>query len=115
MALKMSMTCTRCHRDDIQEIESVALATAFEELQKRKAATLKKLEAFIATLPKDELPDFLAILGDKTLVHTYLCDPKEENKRSCTARVADVLGDVAELPPRPPRAKKSAADATDTK
>ena len=109
MAIKMSMTCTRCHREDSHEIESVALATAFEELQKRKAATLAKLEAFIGTLPKDELPDFLAILGDKTLVHTYLCDPKEDSKRSCAGRVGELLSGVAELPPRAPRTKKEKA------
>jgi len=115
VAIKMSMICTRCHREDAHEIESVALATAFEELQKRKAATLAKLEAFIGGLPKDELPDFLAILGDKTLVHTYLCDPKDDGKRSCATRVGELLTGVAELGPRAPRTKKDKPAVTPAK
>ena len=105
MAIKMSMTCTRCRREDIHEVTDLAAATAFEALQKRKAATLEKLQAFVKTLPADELPDFFAVLGDKSLVHTYLCDP-EDAKRSCAKRVGDLLEGVAELDERKPRAKK---------
>jgi len=112
MAIKMSMTCTRCHREDIHEIEDLATAQAFEALQKRKVATLAKLEAFIATLPADELPDFLAVLGDKKLVHTYLCDPAEA-KRSCAKRVGDLLEGVSELGERKPRTKKDKTEAAE--
>lgn len=111
MAIKMSMTCTRCHREDIHEIENLATATAFEELQKRKVATLAKLQAFIASLPADELPDFFAVLGDKSLVHSYLCDPVDA-KRSCAKRVGDLLEGVTELGPRKPKTKKEKAEKT---
>jgi hypothetical protein len=108
VAIKMSMTCTRCHREDVHDIETLAMATAFEELQKRKAVTLEKLQAFVKSLPPDELPDFFAVLGDKALVHTYLCDPADA-KRSCAKRVGDLLEGVAELDERKPRTKKEKA------
>ena len=110
MTIKISTTCSRCHREDVHEIESLATATAFEDLQKKKAATLVKIQAFLASLPVEELPDFLAVLGDKSLVHSYLCDPVEDadgkGKRSCTKRVGELLSGVAELGPRKPKAKK---------
>lgn len=102
----MSMKCTRCHREDIIELETLAEATALEEHQKRKAAVLKKLQEFVASLPAEDLPDFFAVLGDKTLVHDYLCDPKDDGKRSCAARVSDLLASVNELGERKPRTKK---------
>lgn len=110
----MSMTCTRCHREDIHEIEDLATAQAFEALQKRKAVTLEKLQAFVKSLPVDELPDFFAVLGDKSLVHTYLCDPPEA-KRSCAKRVGDLLEGVSELDERKPRTKKEKTDAEEKK
>ncbi len=111
MPIKMSMTCSRCRREDSHEIESVAMATAFEELQKRKGATLEKLKAFIATLPPDELPDFFAIMNGASVTHSYLCDPgeggaEEAKKRSCARRVAELMEGVNELGPRKPKAKK---------
>jgi hypothetical protein len=106
MTIKMSMTCTRCHKEDVHEITDLATATAFEALQKRKITTLAKLEAFVATLPKEELPDFYAVLGERTLVHQNLCDPADEAKRSCTKRVSELLTGVAELEPRKPKTKK---------
>jgi len=107
MAVKVSTTCTRCHREDSHEIESIPMAVAFEDLQKRKVATLAKLQTFIASLPQDELPDFLALLGGKSLVHSYLCDPEDEDsKRSCTKRVSDLMDGATELGPRKPKTKK---------
>lgn len=110
MTIKISTTCSRCHREDIHEIESLATATAFEELQKKKAVTLVKIQTFLASLPVEELPDFLAVLGDKSLVHSYLCDPAESTdglgKRSCAKRVGELLTGVAELGPRKPKTKK---------
>ena len=106
MAIKMSMKCTRCHREDVIELETLAEATALEEHQKRKSEVLKKLQAFVASLPAEDLPDFFAVLGDKTMVHDYLCDPKDDGKRSCAARVGDLLAGVNELGPRAPRTKK---------
>lgn len=102
----MGMKCTRCHREDIIELETLAEATALEEHQKRKKVVLKKLQDFVASLPSEDLPDFFAVLGDKTLVHDYLCDPKDDGKRSCAARVGDLLAGVNELGERKPRAKK---------
>jgi len=109
VAIKMSLTCTRCHREDIIELEQLAEATALEEHQKRKVAVLAKLQAFVASLPAEDLPDFFAVLGDKTMVHSYLCDPQDEGKRSCAQRVSDLLAGVNELGPRAPRTKKDKA------
>ena len=107
MAINVSTKCTRCHREDSHEIESVAMATAFEELQKRKVATLAKLQEFMASLPQDELPDFMGVLEGKILVHSYLCDPAEgDGKRSCAKRVGELLDGAAELGPRKPKTKK---------
>lgn len=111
MAIKMSMKCSRCHREDVIDVETLAEATALEEHQKRKATVLKKLQEFVATLPQDDLPDFFAVLGDKQMVHSYLCDPKDDGKRSCAGRVGDLLGQVTELNERKPRAKKDKSEA----
>ena len=120
MAIKLSTTCTRCHREDIHEVETLATATAFEALQKKKEATLAKLEAFIASLPKDELPDLYVLLNGKSLVHSYLCDPETEEgkaegkgKRSCAKRVNDLMEDATELGPRAPRTKKVKTEAVE--
>jgi hypothetical protein len=106
MAIKMSMKCTRCHREDILELETLAEATALEEHQKRKAVVLKKLKDFVGSLPAEDLPDFFAVLGDKVLIHDYLCDPQDDSKRSCASRVSDLLAGVNELGERKPRTKK---------
>lgn len=111
MAIKMSMTCSRCHREDVIDLDTLAEATALEEHQKRKKVVLKKLQDFVASLPVEDLPDFLAVLGDKSLVHSYLCDPKEDGKRSCAQRVGDLLNGVNELGERKPRTKKEKTDA----
>lgn len=105
----MSMSCSRCHREDIINLETLAEATALEEHQKRKAVVLKKLQDFVASLPVEDLPDFFAVLGDKSLVHSYLCDPKDDGKRSCATRVGDLLEGVSELGERKPRTKKEKA------
>ena len=112
MAIKMGLTCTRCHREDIIELDLLAEATALEEHQKRKATVLEKLTAFVASLPVEDLPDFFAILGDKVLVHSYLCDPKDDGKRSCSKRVSDLLEGVTEREPRKPKAKKTTPATT---
>jgi hypothetical protein len=114
MAIKMSMSCTRCHREDIIELETLAEATALEEHQKRKKVVLEKLKTFVASLPSEDLPDFFAVLGEKTMVHDYLCDPKDDAKRSCASRVGDLLEGVNELGPRAPRTKKAKTDAAAT-
>jgi len=102
----MSMKCSRCHREDIIELDTLAEATALEEHQKRKSVVLKKLQDFVASLPVEDLPDFFAVLGDKSLVHSYLCDPQEDGRRSCAGRVGDLLEGVSELGERKPRTKK---------
>jgi len=106
MTIKMGVTCARCHREETLDLATLAEATALEEHQKRKAATLKKLEDFLNTLAAEDLPDFFAVLGEKVLVHSYLCDPQDEDKRSCASRVGDLLADIAERPERKPRVKK---------
>lgn len=115
MTIQMKLACTRCHRDDVIDLNELSEATALENLQKKKAEVLTKLQDFVKSLPQDALPDFFAVLGDKTMVHSYLCDPKDEGKRSCAKRVGELLDGVAELPKeRAPRKKKGEAAAPTT-
>lgn len=111
MPIKMTLACSRCRREDTVDLQKLEEATALEKLQERKAATLEKLKAFVASLPKDELPDFFAISGDQVVTHSYLCDPQDEKKRSCSKRVSDLVTDITELQERKPRTKKSAEEA----
>lgn len=115
MTIQMKLACTRCHRDDVVDLNELSEATALENLQKKKAEVLTKLQDFVKSLPQDALPDFFAVLGDKTMVHSYLCDPKDEGKRSCAKRVGELLSGIDELPKeRAPRKKKGEAAAAAT-
>jgi hypothetical protein len=107
MSIKMSLTCSRCRREDLVELNEFAEAKALEEKLKKKGEVLEKLQAFVKTLPADDLPDFFAVLGDKVLVHNYLCDPKDEKKRSCAKRVGELLAGIDQIEERKPRAKKA--------
>lgn len=111
MPIKMSLPCSRCRREDFIELNEFAEAKALEEKLKKKAEVLEKLKAFVKTLPADDLPDFFAVLGDKVLVHSYLCDPKDEKKRSCAKRVGELLEGIDQIEERKPRAKKAKDDA----
>jgi len=106
MAVKMSMTCTRCHREDTVEVPLLADAQRFEALHLRRADVLKKLNDFVAEIPVEERPDFFAIIGEETLSHAYLCEPEDTEKRSCAQRVLDLMKDAHALPERKPRTKK---------
>lgn len=110
MAIQMSLDCSRCHRPDVIELKDFAEATALEGHQKKKAEVLKKLQEFVASLPQEDMPDFFAVFGDKTMVHSYLCDPKDDSKRSCAKRVGELLGGMQELGERKPRTKKAKAE-----
>lgn len=117
MAVKMSRTCTRCHRESVELIPTLAEAAAFETREMQAAETLKKLQDFVASLPEITRPDFFAIVGGEVLVHSFLCDKTsaEDPKRSCAQRVSDLLKGVLPHGPRQPRSKnrkkKSAAAA----
>lgn len=111
MPIKMTLACSRCRREDTIDLQKLEEATALEKLQERKAATLQKLKEFVASLPADELPDFFAISGERVLAHSYLCDPQDEGKRSCSERVSDLLADISELQVRKPRGKKAASES----
>jgi len=107
MPVKMSRTCTRCHRESVELIPTLAEAQAVEAREMQAAETLKKLQDFVTSLPEITRPDFFAIIGGEVLVHSFLCDKTspEDPKRSCAQRVSDLLKGVLPHGPRQPRSK----------
>lgn len=107
MALKLEHRCTRCNRTTSTEVQNVAEATKSEELEQKRAATLKDINEFLATIDKTLLPDLLIVRrGHESVVQTFLCDD-EDAKRSCADRVAFVADECKTFDPRKPKTKKS--------
>lgn len=111
MPIKFTAKCTRCRREDELNVQGVEEATAIEANLSKRQETAKKLEEFVKGIPENELPDVFAVFGGKVVVHSYLCDPGE-NQRSCSERVKTLIDDVNALPERKPRAKKTDAVTT---
>lgn len=106
MALKLEHTCTRCNRATSTEIANFAAATASEELEAKRAEALKSLQAFLASMEPEHLPDlFIIRRGAEPVVQTYLCDD-EDAKRSCADRVAFIVDECKTFDPRKPKTKK---------
>ena len=118
MALKLEHRCTRCNRATSTEVSNVAAATASEELEAKRAATLSDISKFIAGIAPELLPDlFIVRRGEAPVVQSYLC-ADEDAKRSCADRVAFIVEECKTFDPRKPKTKKpkdtaSAAPAPD--
>lgn len=106
MPIKFTAKCTRCRREDELNVQGMEEATAIEANLAKRQESAKRLEEFVNTIPENERPDVFAIFGGKVVVHSYLCDPGE-NQRSCSERVHALIEDVNTLPERKARAKKS--------
>ena len=106
MALKLEHRCTRCNRATSTEVSNVAAATASEELEAKRAATLSDISKFMAGIAPELLPDlFIVRRGSEPVVQTYLC-ADEDAKRSCADRVAFIVEECMTFDPRKPKTKK---------
>ena len=109
MALKIEKKCSRCRRTDSIEVASIKDAAAQEEKDAKRVTTAQEVEAFLKGIPADLLPDVVFYVKGQGVIHTDLCSPADDSKRSCSKRVAELLKQVEELDERKPRAKKAAA------
>jgi hypothetical protein len=106
MALKLEHKCTRCNRATSTEVSNVAAATASEELEAKRAATLSNISKYMAGIAPELLPDlFIVRRGSEPVVQTYLC-ADEDAKRSCADRVAFIVEECKTFDPRKPKTKK---------
>lgn len=119
--VKMEVTCSRCKKTHLKTVQTVAEGQAFDALEKLKAQRLVEISEFFEKIPTNEMPDFMVISGGESgLVHASLCDPEGDAKRSCKARVAELMkqaGTLEERKPRSPNKKTVVAEEaiTETK
>lgn len=111
MGIQITEKCTRCRREETAELKDLKEAAALNDLQERRASTEAKIREFLATLPADELPDFVGVKGGKVVVHQHLCS-KGGPKSNCDKRVDALLEDIDVLEERKPRSKKSSSTET---
>lgn len=114
--LNVQTTCSRCRREGIRAIASDE-ALDVQKTANKRAARQDEIQAFLAGIPADELPEFLSLVrgpdGKMSLtMHDYLCkadvkEGEEGKKRSCASRVAALLAGADELDERKPRAPKA--------
>ena len=118
MAVLVSDLCDRCGRSTPVHMSNDELVT---ETEKRKniESTVKALEEQVRATDPVLLPTiFVAYKAPdgKLLIKAQIsvCNPKEEGKRSCAKRVAELVADLFPAPaderaPRKPKAGKAAA------
>lgn len=119
MAVQVSDICDRCGRSTPVHMSNDDLVA---ETEKRKAieANVRVLEDQVRALDPSLLPTlFIAykqpngVLMVKSQIS--VCNPAEENKRSCTKRVDELVNDLFPVPaderaPRKPKEKKPPAN-----
>lgn len=109
MALKLEHTCTRCNKTIATEVSDVQAATRADEMDKKRAIALKDIEAGLAGIEPNLLPDLLIVRrGRATVVQTFLCD-EADAKRSCATRVDALVEECTTFDPRKPKTKKAPA------
>lgn len=107
MALKIEHKCTRCNKTVTQEVQDVKAATASEDRDAARARVLTELQEFLSSFDADLLPDLLVVRrGQETVVQSFLCN-EEDAKRSCAARVEDLVEECKTFDPRKPKTKKA--------
>lgn len=107
MALKLEHKCTRCNKIVTQEVQDVKAATAAEDRIARRDVVLKDIAEFLSAIDADLWPDLLIVRrGQETIVQTFLCN-EADAKRSCAARVEDLIEECKTFDPRKPKAKKT--------
>jgi hypothetical protein len=112
MALITTEKCTRCHRDEKVELKDLKEASNLNDLQERRKIAESRIREFLATIPPEELPDFIGVKGEKIIIHGHLCSLGGP-KSNCDKRVDVLLTDIDTLDPRKPRTKKTESAATD--
>lgn len=106
MSITINTECERCHRQHGVNVASLAEGAALDELQKKKAANLKRIQGFINAIPENERPDFFAWAPPHSIGYVDVCDPAGDKKRSCSARLEELLTAAAPLKPRGPKTSK---------
>jgi len=124
MAVQVSDICDRCGRSTPVHMSNDELVV---ETEKRKniESTVKALEEQVRATDPVLLPTiFVAYKAPdgKLLIKAQIsvCNPKEEGKRSCAKRVAELVADLFPAPaderaPRKPKAAKAATPANGDK
>lgn len=115
MAVQVSDICDRCGRATPVHMSNDQLVA---ETEKRKAieATVKEFEQYVQSKDPAVLPTLLiaykqpnGVLMVKSQIS--VCNPAEENRRSCTKRVDELVNDLFPVPaderaPRKPAKEK---------
>lgn len=115
MAVQVSDICDRCGRATPVHMSNDEIV-ADTEKRKKVLEACSKIQEFFDGLDPTHLPSLLVIhKGDEGKISVKsiisLCDPKDEGKRSCKKRVAELVSDLFPTPadkraPRKPREKK---------
>lgn len=110
MPVKIQTQCARCRRDDFTDVESIEAAVKTEEANKKKTAQAAAIAEFLKKIPADLMPDAIVFVkGSEPTIHTNLCNPASDKKRSCLKRLNELAQSMTELEERKPRTKKQAA------
>jgi hypothetical protein len=115
MAVQVSEICDRCGRSTPVHMDNEKLVA---ETEKRKQTELmcKEIEEFFSSKDPTLLPTLLVVYKNPVGVVTTasqisVCNPKDDGKRSCTKRIAELISDLFPVPvdqraPRAPRKPK---------
>jgi hypothetical protein len=124
MSVQVSDICDRCGRATPVHMSNDELVA---ETEKRKniEAVVKEFDQYICSKDPNTLPTILVVYrspkGEVSIKSQIsICNPKEESKRSCAKRVAELVADLFPIPaderaPRKPKAAKPAATNGDKK
>jgi len=116
MAITVEQKCDRCRRMTKHAVENIQDAADLENLRQKREENAAKLEAFIKQMVPEELPALLVLRrvdgatpGVQLLTAATLCNFKEEGKRSCSARVAELAEAMGQLEERKKSVRKAKA------
>jgi len=105
VSIKLERRCNRCRREDPQVLTSAMEVVEAEEHGRKREETARKIEEYLATIPRELMPDLIVFVKGEGAVHRHLCSPADA-KRSCLQRVLDLAGAMKELEERKPARKK---------
>lgn len=121
MAVQVSEICDRCGRSTPVHMDNDALVAETEN-RKLVEKSCKEIEEYVRSVDPNTLPTILVVYKgtDGSLLiksQIRVCNPKEEGKRSCAKRVAELVSDLFPTPaderapraPRKPKGTKAAA------
>jgi hypothetical protein len=76
-----------------------------EEQGRKREEKAREIQEYLATIPRDLMPDLIVFVKGEGAVHRHLCNPADA-KRSCLQRVLDLAGAMKQLEERKPSRKK---------